>query len=106
VIVREIYRRDGETKVFLVDYKTGQTVADFAPRERVADAWSKHYSFSLGARTKRHEKELAQKITEAGVGFSGFDKHGRLKVDGASHQRKLMKVVLGPDYVNRDGVFG
>jgi hypothetical protein len=106
VIVREITRRGGTTNVRLVDYKTGQTIADFTPRERVVDAWTGHYSFSMGARTKRHERELAQKITESGVPFSGFDAHGRMKVDGASHQRKLMKVVLGPDYVNKDGVSG
>jgi hypothetical protein len=106
VIVREITRRGGTTNVRVVNYKTGQVVSDFAPRERVVDAWARHYSFSLGARTKRHEKELAQKITEAGVPFSGFDAHGRMKVDSANHQRKLMKVVLGPDYVNKDGVSG
>jgi hypothetical protein len=106
VIVREITRRGGTTNVRLVDYKTGQVISDFIPRERVADAWVKHYSFSLGARTKRHEKELAQKITEAGVPFSGFDAHSRLKVDSPRHQLKLAKVVLGPDYVNKDGVAG
>jgi hypothetical protein len=74
--------------------------------QRSGDAWTEHYSFSLGARTKRHEKELARKITEAGVGFSGFDRHGRLKVDNPRHQLKLAKVVLGHDYVNKDGAFG
>ena len=90
----------------LVDYKTGRTVADFAPRERAADAWVNHYSFGMGGRTKRHEQEISEKIVKAGVAFSGFDQHGRLKVDNPSHQRKLMKVVLGPEYVNKDSCRG
>ena len=106
MIVREITRRGGTTNVRLVDYKTGQTVADFAPRERVVDAWADHFSFSMGGRTKRGEAEIARKIVKAGVRLSGFDAHGRLKVDNPRHQLQLAKVVLGPDYVNKDGVFG
>jgi hypothetical protein len=79
--------------------------AEHSEKQPVADAWTKHYSFSMGARTERHEREIGTKCVAAGLDCQ-FDKHGRLRVNSASHQRKLMKVVLGTDYVNKDSNCG
>jgi len=73
--------------------------------QRSGDAWTEHYSFGMGARTDRHAAEIGAKCAAAGLDCT-FDSKLRLKVNSASHQRKLMKVVLGPDYVNRDSCRG
>lgn len=76
-----------------------------SPSVSAADAWTGHYSLALGARTPRHAREIVEKCRAAGVPFSGFDKHGRLKVDSMTHQRQLMKAIIGRDCVNKDSYY-
>lgn len=75
--------------------------AEHSEKKRVANAWVNHWSFGMGATTPRHADEIGTKCAVAGLDCK-FDKHLRLKVNDAEHQRRLAKVVLGPEYHNRD----
>ena len=45
--------------------------------QRSGDAWTEHFSMSMGARTPRHAKEIAARCREARVPVKfQFDTHG------------------------------
>ena len=93
MIVREIEHRGGVRTERLVDYATGRVVSQAPPRERIADAWVEHWSQSMGARTPQHGREIADRCRAVGLDVKfEFGTHGRLKVDGRPHQKKLMPV--------------
>lgn len=70
-----------------------------APANRVADAWRKHWSFSMGARTKAHKKEIAMKCRAAGVEAKFHPKTMDLKVNGRKHQEALANAIFGKNKV-------
>lgn len=87
---REVYERD--------------LVAEHSD-QKSGDCWTNHYSLGLGARTPRHAREIAAKCKRAGLSCD-FDAHLRMRVTSKEHQRKLIPVVLGKDYHNRDAYCG
>ena len=93
MIVREIDNRGGVRTERLVDYSTGKVVTELL-RPRAADAWVNHWSLSMGARTDEHAAEIAGKCARAKVPCE-FDSMLRLKVNSASHQKKLANAIFG-----------
>lgn len=80
------------------DYRAEHGVA-----RPVADPWVNHYSLSMGARTKGHAKEIAEKCRAAKVPCE-FDQHLRLKVNSDSHQKQLAQAIFpGQNVRNFDG---
>ncbi len=66
---------------------------------RSGDAWTNHFSLSMGARTDEHAKEIGSKCAAAGVDCK-FDQHLRLKVDSPRHQKQLADVIFGKGKVS------
>lgn len=73
-------------------------------RGRIADAWTKHYSLAMCARTPGHKQRIATKLLAAGI-QPEFNAAGLLKVNSAADQRKKSKIVLGPRTVNYDSYY-
>jgi hypothetical protein len=67
--------------------------AEHAGRQS-GDPWTNHWSLSIGARTDEHAVEIGMKCLAAKVECQ-FDKHLRLRVRSASHQRKLCDAIFG-----------
>jgi len=62
--------------------------------QRSGDAWTNHWSLSMGARTDEHAAEIARKCKRNKVDCR-FDDHLLLKVNSPSHQRKLAAAIFG-----------
>jgi hypothetical protein len=62
--------------------------------QKSGDAWTNHWSLSMGARTPEDRVEIAEKCAAAGVSCQ-FDSIDRIKVDSAKHQRKLADAIFG-----------
>jgi hypothetical protein len=62
--------------------------------QRSGDAWTEHYSLSMGARTPQHAREIAARCRAAGIRNVKFQfgDRGPLEVKSRKDQKKLMKV--------------
>ena len=103
MIVREIDHRGGKRTERLVDYSTGDIVAE-APKERIADAWKGHYSLAMCARTPGHKQRITKALKAHGI-TAEFNEANMLKVNSMSDQRKKMRIVLGEKTRNYDSFY-